>query len=80
MSVRRQGEARTDLSTPVGATRKEAVKAVYGAAVAKHLLPLQLSVGGWVDDEAGDTSMKDDGLRCRVEVSGVLHSCSGWHI
>ncbi|KAI3434419.1 hypothetical protein D9Q98_002497 [Chlorella vulgaris] len=46
MSCKRQGEARSDLHTLAGASRLDNIRAVFGAAVAKNVLPLELMKGG----------------------------------
>ncbi|KAL4439671.1 hypothetical protein ABPG75_002672 [Micractinium tetrahymenae] len=45
MTCKRQGEARSDLHTPAGASRLDNIRAVFGAAVSKHVLPLELTCG-----------------------------------
>lgn len=76
-TVKRASEARVDLNTLPGASRVEAIRAVYGAAVAKHLLPISLSKFNAVSPEKQDKINTDsDGLSCEVQgyVTGAEYS------
>lgn len=73
MTCKRHGDARPDVSTPggPGATRLDAIRAVYGAAVARELLPLELAVG----DSVGPEVAVDDPLALRLEVRARVCAC-----
>ncbi len=91
LSVRRAGAARPELATQRGGSRRDAVRAVYGDAVARALLPLTLRRGGFrapgdaVDAADADAaagaraaSDDDDSLRCAVDgfVTGAEYASS----
>jgi len=44
ITCKRQGESRADVHTLSSSSRKDNIRAVYGAAVARELIPLQLDV------------------------------------
>ncbi len=45
IAVKKAGEAKSDIATPAGGTRVDAIRAVYGAAVARNCLPVELKTG-----------------------------------
>ncbi|PRW20651.1 DNA mismatch repair Mlh1 isoform X1 [Chlorella sorokiniana] len=61
MSCKRQGEARSDLHTLPGASRLDNIRAVFGAAVSKHVVPFELARGSGAAGGAADE------LHCEVE-------------
>jgi DNA mismatch repair protein MLH1 len=71
--VKRAGEARADLATTMGGSRTDAIRAVYGSAVAKNILPVQVERGnGFQDDaqheaEAQHTALPSKELRCSIQ-------------
>jgi DNA mismatch repair protein MLH1 len=73
MTVKRQGEARADMNTVATAHRQDTIRSVYGAEVAKHLLPVELEIQGREDDGTDGTTTNDDDLTCQVTgyVSGA---------
>jgi DNA mismatch repair protein MLH1 len=91
LSVRRAGAARPELATQRGGSRRDAVRAVYGDAVARALLPLTLRRGGFrapgdaIDAADADAaaaapaaSDDDDSLRCAINgfVTGAEYASS----
>ncbi|KAL4433570.1 hypothetical protein ABPG75_000011 [Micractinium tetrahymenae] len=66
MTCKRQGEARSDLHTLAGASRLDNIRAVFGAAVSKHVLPLELTCGDGAAG-AGPGEAADAGVHCEVE-------------
>lgn len=61
VAVRKAGEAKADLATAAGGTRVAAIRAVYGAAVARHCLPLALRCGGGYGDDAAGGNEGEEG-------------------
>lgn len=61
ITVKRQGEGRADLQTRAGGSREDAVRAVYGAAVAKNLIPLALACGAEGEGGAGGAGVQGGG-------------------
>ncbi|PNW88590.1 hypothetical protein CHLRE_01g036050v5 [Chlamydomonas reinhardtii] len=64
-SCRRHGDGRPDISTTAAGSRLDAVRAVYGADVARELLPLALAAGGGTGPEVpveGPLGIKLEGL------------------
>ncbi|KAG2496183.1 hypothetical protein HYH03_005783 [Edaphochlamys debaryana] len=71
-AVRRHGDARADIVTAAGGSRLDAVRAVYGADVARELLPLRLEAGGGTGaDVPVDGPM---GLRVEGLISGANYT------
>ncbi|KAG1661970.1 hypothetical protein FOA52_007142, partial [Chlamydomonas sp. UWO 241] len=72
-TCKRVGESRTDLTTMSGASRLDNIRAVYGAALAKELLVLDLSHG----DEPSASMGPDGDMSFRVAgyISGVNYAC-----
>ncbi|KXZ55311.1 hypothetical protein GPECTOR_3g445 [Gonium pectorale] len=65
ISCRRAGESRPDISTTATGSRLDAVRAVYGADVARELLPLLLEAGGGTGPEVsvdGPLGLRVEGL------------------
>ncbi|PSC68750.1 DNA mismatch repair MLH1 [Micractinium conductrix] len=60
MTCKRQGEARSDLHTLADASRLDNIRVVFGAAVSKSVLPLDVVCGSGA--EGGG-----DGVHCEVE-------------
>ncbi|KAG2444840.1 hypothetical protein HXX76_001581 [Chlamydomonas incerta] len=64
-SCRRHGDGRPDISTTAAGSRLDAVRAVYGADVAREVLPLALAAGGGTGPEVpveGPLGIKLEGL------------------
>ncbi|KAG2448592.1 hypothetical protein HYH02_006483 [Chlamydomonas schloesseri] len=64
-SCRRHGDGRPDIATTAAGSRLDAVRAVYGAEVARELLPLALAAGGGTGPEVpveGPLGVKLEGL------------------
>ncbi|GLI60652.1 hypothetical protein VaNZ11_002852 [Volvox africanus] len=71
-SCRRQGDVRPDISTTAAGSRVDAVRSVYGADVARELIPLKVAVGGGTGPEVPvDGPM---GLRIEGLISGANYS------
>ncbi|GIL50895.1 hypothetical protein Vafri_6861 [Volvox africanus] len=71
-SCRRQGDARPDISTTAAGSRVDAVRSVYGADVARELIPLKEAIGGGTGPEVPvDGPM---GLRIEGLISGANYS------
>ncbi|PSC74702.1 DNA mismatch repair Mlh1 [Micractinium conductrix] len=60
MTCKRQGEARSDLHTLAGASRLDNIRVVFGAAVSKSVLPLDVVCGSGAEGSG-------DGVHCEVE-------------
>ena len=71
---RRQGVGKPDLSTPAGGSRRAAVRAAYGAAVAADLLDLSTSAGDPADFSLpglpSQLSLRAEGLVTGVNFAG----------
>ncbi|GIL91047.1 hypothetical protein Vretimale_9481 [Volvox reticuliferus] len=64
-SCRRQGDSRPDISTTAAGSRVDGVRSVYGADVARELIPLKVAVGGGTGPEVpvdGPMGMSVEGL------------------
>lgn len=67
IAVKKVGEAKSDIATPAGGTRLDAIRAVYGAAVARNCLPVELKTGKGNNGEEESKNINDNGeLQCSV--------------
>ncbi|OPL10230.1 MAG: hypothetical protein AVO34_11655 [Firmicutes bacterium ML8_F2] len=71
IAVKKVGEAKSDIATPARGTRLDAIRAVYGAAVAKNCLPVEFKTGTWNTNEEEESKniINDSGsgeLQCNV--------------
>lgn len=72
-SCRRHGDGRPDISTTAAGSRLDAVRAVYGADVARELLPLALAAGGGTGPEVP----VEGPLGIKLEVGVAWWGCEG---
>ncbi len=64
IAVKKASEARADIATPAGGTRLDAIRAVYGAAVARNCLPVEFNTEAKPNNKEEEEG--EDELQCSV--------------
>ncbi|GAB4813902.1 hypothetical protein N2152v2_000948 [Parachlorella kessleri] len=70
LTCKRQGEARADLHTLQGGSRLDAIRAVYGASVARNVAPLSLKQTPQASEGAEGVSFEVEGFVSGADYSG----------
>lgn len=74
IAVKKLGEAKSDIATPAGGTRLDAIRAVYGAAVARNCLPVELKTNevNYGEEEKESKNGNGNGEELQCSVSGYI--------
>lgn len=77
LSLKRAKEVRADVHTAAAFSRRDAIRSVYGASVASHILPLSLRCA-WPAEHQGqpESLLEDASFSVEGFISTTDHRCA----